>query len=628
MGPRVNPPSDPPSDASALAAPSSSVRPRDEAAAPLLTEARAALEREHRQVQRIAHRMARLQAAGAALAEATAPDAIAAVTLQHARAALGSRHGLFAVLSEDQTYLDVVRAAGFQRDGLLAWGRIPVAARMPFAEAARTGELVLLEDLDDVQAGGPEMEAMLRATGASACVAAPLVAGGRVLAVLGLCFAIARRFTADDRAFLAGLGAQAGQALARAQKVALERREQALAAFLVEATGELSSSLDSPSILARAARLAVPYLAQWCAVDLIEPDGRLVRMAAAHVDPAQEIALRDGLLRDPVDPRGDHPLAIVARTGEPRLVTDGLPDEGADAPSPSTMIVPLIARGRVLGALTFASPRASRRYGLSDLALAQNLAHRAALAVDNARLYEEARSAISLRDELLTVVSHDLRNPLGVIGAVVATMRRTLASGTGGERIVAHCDAIARSTARMTALIDGLLDVDRIASGGLAIELAVHDAAAMIDDAIASLGPLATPRRITLRAEPIAAPIAVVCDRARVQQVFANLVGNALKLTPEGGSVVLAVTPGEGFATFAVTDDGPGIEPEHLPHLFERYWQAPETARLGRGLGLAIVKGIVDAHHGCLSVTSELGKGATFSFTLPTPPSKHDADVT
>jgi signal transduction histidine kinase len=272
------------------------------------------------------------------------------------------------------------------------------------------------------------------------------------------------------------------------------------------------------------------------------------------------------------------------------------------------MVVPLPGRDRILGTIMFASEDPSRRYGPSDLALAESLAHRAALAMDNALLYKEAQEAVRSRDDLLAIVSHDLRNPLDVIQFTIAMLRQTLPPDDSGVRARKHCDMIQRSAERMIGLIRDLLDFSSIQAGKLSIETSPHDAATLADEALTSMRLFAANKNIHIDADLPQEPYEVLCDRARVLQVFANLVGNAIKFTPDSHGADVH---------FSVSDTGPGIPASHLPHVFDRYWQAKQTANLGTGLGLAIAKGIVEAHGGAIGVTSTLGSGASFSFTLP-----------
>jgi PAS domain S-box-containing protein len=239
--------------------------------------------------------------------------------------------------------------------------------------------------------------------------------------------------------------------------------------------------------------------------------------------------------------------------------------------------------------------------------------------VDDKKRAEEERSrAILAREELLAMVSHDLKNPLGAILLTTALLRRMELGGQEGERVRGNVEKIQRAAERMNSLIRDILDLARIEAGHFLIEPAPHAPLALMDEALELLQPLATQKGLRLERQVRGESLGPVrCDRERVLQVFSNLLGNAIKFTPEGGSVLVSAEPGEGSVRFSVKDTGPGIPAEQLPHLFDRYWQARDKARMGTGLGLFIARGIVAAHGGHIWVDSTVGVGSTFSFTLP-----------
>jgi signal transduction histidine kinase len=242
-----------------------------------------------------------------------------------------------------------------------------------------------------------------------------------------------------------------------------------------------------------------------------------------------------------------------------------------------------------------------------------------ALAVDNARLYRDAREAVQARDDMMAVVSHDLGNPLSAIRIGTSLLLRVLPeeSEHSGRQ---HVEAIRQSARQMENLVNDLLDVKRLETGSLPVAPAPLEAGGVVRDVVEVLHPIADSRTIRLETQcgPDLPP--VMADYPRLVQVLSNLIGNALKFTGSGGVVVVRADAADGVVRFSVKDTGCGIAPEHLPHVFDRFWQVRRGDRAGLGLGLAIARGIVDAHGGQIWVESTVGVGCTFQFTIPSAP--------
>jgi signal transduction histidine kinase len=286
----------------------------------------------------------------------------------------------------------------------------------------------------------------------------------------------------------------------------------------------------------------------------------------------------------------------------------------------------MIARNELRGAIALFNTPDRRAFDDDDVALANDLARRAALALDNARLYRKAQSAIEARDDVLAVVSHDLGNPLSAIRIGTTLLLSGLSEEerqTGGWK---HIVGIRNSAEQMERLIRDLLEVKRIEAGQLSVERDKVPVRPLVDEAIELLSGIAEAKSVMLSAKVPDGLPALYADRERILQTFSNLVGNAVKFTPEGGSVTIEAAADGEMVAFVVADTGSGISPDDLEHVFDRYWQAKSRrrGRQGIGLGLVIVKGIVEAHHGKVWVESTLGAGSRFAFSLPTWSDKYE----
>jgi signal transduction histidine kinase len=313
----------------------------------------------------------------------------------------------------------------------------------------------------------------------------------------------------------------------------------------------------------------------------------------------------------------------VRLTGEQLATLPAWGDVLARAPAgftPSSLLsAPLRGRdGECIGTIQLLD-RADGAFDEGDEGLLTQLAQSASVALENARLYDEAQAATRARDDLLAIVSHDLRNPLNTIALTASLLRGDLVQRQAGEddEAVQLVDRMDRGIHRMTRLIEDLLDASRIEAGRLVVSPRVERGATLVIEAIEAASSLAQAQGCRVTQGTLDASLEVLADRDRVLQVFSNLLGNALKFTPREGLVSVSLSRVADLARFSVTDTGPGIPPEHQPHLFDRYWKATQASRTGAGLGLYIARGIVEAHHGTVSVESTPGHGATVHFSLP-----------
>jgi PAS domain S-box-containing protein len=430
---------------------------------------------------------------------------------------------------------------------------------------------------------------------------------------------ITARLRADERE----------RALTQEQAARAEaENSQKRASLLAEASRVLSASFDYQTTLAALVRLAVPALADYCALDIVEAEDSFERIGEAHVDPTKSKLLREVATFPKSALTARHPLMRVMATGAPVLEADITPAfirasfaeaeqrRVVEALAPRSLIcVPLVTSGKPLGALTLVTSGSGRRYEIADLSLAADLARRAAIVVEHARLFHEAEQATRARDDVLAVVAHDLRNPLNTVTMAVSMMLETTPVERVQER--RQVEIVRRAADRMNRMIQDLLDVKRMESGRLTTDLKPEDPAFLINDTIDMLRPLAAGSTIRLETDIEQNLPLVLADAARVQQVLSNLVGNAVKFTPRDGLITVCAERHDAEVRFAVIDTGPGIPAEQLPHIFGRFWQAKTSDRRGIGLGLAIAKGIVEGHNGRIWVESHVGLGSTFYFTLP-----------
>ncbi|MFP2961010.1 ATP-binding protein [Myxococcus sp. 1LA] len=404
--------------------------------------------------------------------------------------------------------------------------------------------------------------------------------------------------------------------------------------LLAESGAVLTSSLDDEATLRNMAKRVVPTFADWCVVDVAEPDGTFRRLEAAHFRPEDD-ALAEELLRHGLLPEGNpgHPPTVALLKAEPVYIEHLTPERALElghnadharvirALGPVSFIsVPLIARGQVLGVLSFIHAYSDRHYTGADLAFAKELAHRAALSMENARLYAEAREAIRLRDEFMSIASHELKTPLTPLSLKLQALARELARHPGPiprNVVESYVDVGARQVKKLAELVGDLLDVSRIAAGRLSLAMEEMELGPLVREVVARYEPQAarTGSALQLDAEDLC--IVGRWDRLRLEQVITNLVDNAVKYG-NGKPIHVRLEPYDGGARLTVRDEGIGIAPEHLPRLFGRFERAVSERNYGGlGLGLYITRTLVEAMGGRVQVESTLGQGSLFTVVLP-----------
>lgn len=411
------------------------------------------------------------------------------------------------------------------------------------------------------------------------------------------------------------------------------------AAFLALASEVLASSLDREEILRSLAHLAVPTLGDWCTVDEATPEGKVRQVATVHLNPerlAQGLAFREKYPSTLDAPGG---VGKVLRTGTPEFALD-VPDElmVKELPDPSKrsavrdleikslISVPLNSRGRTLAALTLIYSDSDRRYTEADVRLAEDLARRAAMALDNGLLYKEAQDAVRARDSFLSIASHELNTPLTSLSLNVQTLQRMLQRtdiGSGGpfqDTVDAKLQGVQRQISRLGKLIHELLEVSRITAGKLRLEPEELDLAMLVRELVPRFVDDLTRAGCTLQLELPEPGVLGLWDRLRVEQILQNLLSNAIKYG-RGAPIHLRVEADAQYARVAVRDQGIGIAAEDQRRLFQRFERvASERHYSGFGLGLWIVRQIVDAMGGRILLESEPGRGSVFTVELPRRP--------
>jgi K+-sensing histidine kinase KdpD len=600
----------------------------------------------------------RLEQLTAALAKVVNAQGATEACVQEAAHWLGAPAASFFTIAEDGESFELARAIGYPEEFASRHAGIPAHGKGPVQDAARRRAAVILETTEERHAeyGGADDE---QPTHDGALVALPLLAATGLLAVLRLDFVEARAFDSDDRDFLGQLASRGAQALDRARQYELaqvarseaerlrHRADEELQERLKTEQALRTSETRYRSLAARTSRLhaLTAALSEASTVDAVAravvTRGRTA-VGATAADVAtlvEQGAFLETLATDPwSDATARIPVsdgfcateAVKARSpvfipsfGELQQRYWHSATAAADGGYVSGAVLPLMRERTPIGVLSFYF-MAPVNFDDEYQALLVSVAQHCAQALDRARLYEsaqhardEAEAANKLKDDFLSVVSHDLRTPLtSILGWTTILQKPSIESGLAAR---AH-QAIRDNAERQARLIEDLLDFSRIAAGRLVLErkpVHLHD---LLRSVIEAVLPTAAAGRVELRYGEIP-PLMVIGDARRLEQVFLNLLGNALKFTPDGGIIQLQARIIRQVVEISVSDTGAGIEPEFVPHVFERFRQdQTNSARVqqGVGLGLSIAKELVEGHGGTIRVESDgRGRGATFTVTLP-----------
>jgi len=409
------------------------------------------------------------------------------------------------------------------------------------------------------------------------------------------------------------------------------QRVQRQAEFIARMAEVLSGSLDYQARLKGLTSLAIPSLADWAALDILEEDGHIRRLALAHADPAKT-QLDSETRRHFEDPTAPCDMRQVIRTGKSMLcaeITDDMIVAVAKGEQRridplralglvSCVCVPLATTRGTIAALTLVTAESGRRYTNDDLRFAEDVASRAALMVENAKAYAEVRKTSRLKDEFLATLSHELRTPLN---AILGYARMLRAGMLTADKYPRTFETIERNSSALTQMVEDILDVSRVVSGKMRLNMQPVELPMVVHEAIATVAPAAEAKdiRVETTIDPQVGPVSGDPDRLR--QIVWNLMSNAVKFTPKHGRIQVRIERVNSSVEIVVSDTGMGIAPDFLPHIFERFRQAdsgPTREHAGLGLGLAIVRNLVELHGGTVYATSGgPGEGATFRVRLP-----------
>jgi len=407
------------------------------------------------------------------------------------------------------------------------------------------------------------------------------------------------------------------------------KRSEAQQKFLADSSNILSEEFHLENSLGRLADLITPFMADFCIIYYYE-NNKLVIKAISHTDRSMEDVLKKaakGLFSTPETcpyrPEGsvDNQKAVLLSTiTEPFLSTLSQSEEGlaslTELNPKSIILLPLVARKKTIGILFLGMGESGRPYSSTDLTFAELIATRIQIAIDNIVLYNEAQKATKARQDILAVVSHDLKNPLTVIKNGFEMISK-LIKNNDLEKAQELLQSTNKSTAFIERLINDLLDFSKLQEGTFSIQQRPVVIKEIVIEAVSPFLNVAKEKSIDFSWDTPHADLIIECDPVRITQILMNIIGNAIKFTPANGKVNMKIIESENAVQFLVSDTGPGISEEELPHIFDRYWQVKGTAYLGTGLGLSIVKALVEAHNGKIWVRSKVNEGSTFCIEIP-----------
>ncbi len=591
-----------------------------------------------RRAEEAGDRLRRLQTFTADLARAVTPETVADIALRQGLPLVGAQAGTLARVAEAGDELELLGSlppSPHYGQGCC----LPLAASSPLTEAVQSRTPLLLS-AREWQARWANMAERAEMEGIEAGAVLPLLLDEEVYGVLTFGFSAPRCFDADELAFMQSLAQQCALGLERARRFEAEQRAREVAdqaaeraAFLGEATQTLTTSLDHQEVLSHVVSLTVPRLADWCVVNLVDARGRIEAAEAGHVDPARAARLRQYIQTYPLQPHATSATGQALRSGQavfyPRITPAELAAQRLDdrhlqfmlaVGYASAITVPLTGRDRRLGAISLVRASSDHLFTRSDVVTAEEFGRRVASALDNARLYGEAQAVSEAREQILHVVSHDLKNPLTAIRGFLHLVRRRLDRLPAEEArpLLDPLNRIDEASARMAEMIQDLVNA-AVLDQAVALDLRPTDLTDLVQRVVAQHQATTPGHPIQVRTD---GPVVSQVDEGRLARVLDNLISNAVKYTPQGGQIEVRVGQEAGedgaWAVIRVRDEGIGIPAADLPHIFEPFHRASNAQAIeGTGLGLASANQIVARHDGQMTVASQEGRGSTFTIRLP-----------
>jgi signal transduction histidine kinase/ActR/RegA family two-component response regulator len=580
----------------------------------------------------------RLQRLASTLSRVVDPESMAEEAVAQGQAALDADAGVVFLMSAGDDALEIAHATGYPKRAVRPWIRFPLAVSLPATDAVRSGVTVLVHSRDELRARYPELAATPGALAHDSWAAVPLMVDRICIGVLGLSFFAAQAFDSQEVAFLRVVADQCAQGLHRAQLAERERRSTARLRVLAEASRVFAAaSLNVRSVLEAMASQVIAHVGHSCSILLASPDGEWLEVGTICYRGAdRERHLREvaGTVRVR---RGDGLTGKVFATGAslllPTVASNEIAARSVNVIASqmealgvrSLLIVALKMRGRTLGTIAASRYDENNPFTGDDLALLEDLADRAALAIETARLHEAEREARSRaeeadhrKDEFIAMLGHELRNPLAPIWTALEIMR---AIPREDDRQVWAREAIVRQVAQLSRLVDDLLDASRINLGKIDLRMEPVDLGVVALQALEASRPLFAARDHEVSVELPPQPVRVQGDVIRLTQIISNLLNNAAKYTDRRGTVRLRVGCEGTEAIVTVSDTGIGIPADMLGHVFDLFAQlreARDRSNGGLGIGLTLVKRLVEMHGGYVRASSDgAGRGSEFVLGFP-----------